>query len=469
MGIPEDPVVIERTSSAPASSAEGAALLRVPPHDLDAEQAVLGSLLLDPEAIGAVAPLLAPEDFYRTAHATVYEVIRSLFNQGDPPDVLVVVRECERRKILDQVGGREFFAALANTVATGANAEHYARIVREKAIARGLIRVATEIQRAAYDQEGRGDELLDRAEHLVFELGRSKEVASTASVRSLLEDTFRELDRRDGAPGGTPTGFHQLDSLTAGLHAGELVIIAGRPSMGKTTFALNMAYNVAVDARVPTVIFSLEMSRQQIVKNLLCSHAQVEATKLRGGRFLDDQEFHRLTEAATPLYEAPLFIDDTPALSTTALRAKARRLRQKHGLGLIVIDYLQLMEAVGSSRNVDSRQQEISYISRTLKGLARELEVPVIALSQLNRAADAREDHRPRMADLRESGAIEQDADVICFLFRKHYYTKQESDRGLAEVIVAKQRNGPTDTVRLAFSDQYMRFDNLSLAREPGA
>jgi replicative DNA helicase len=457
--------VIERS---PTTSLD-AAPLRVPPHSLEAETALLASLLLDPEAIGAVAPLLQPEDFYRPAHGKLFEVIRALFDQGEPSDPLVVLRECERRKILDQVGGREELARLSEAVATAANAEHYARIVREKSLARGVIRVASELSRAAYDEEGRGDDLLERGEHLFFELGRAKDVASASSVRALLEETFRELDRRDGSSSGIPSGFHQLDDLTSGLHPGELVIIAGRPSMGKTTFALNMAYNVAVHAHRPTAIFSLEMSKQQIVKNVLCAHAMVEAQKLRGGRFLDDAEFARLTEAAGPLYEAPLYVDDTPALSTTALRAKARRLKQKHGLELIVIDYLQLMEAIGTTKNVDSRQQEISYISRSLKGLARELGVPVIALSQLNRSADSREDHRPRMSDLRESGAIEQDADVICFLYRKHYYTKAESDRGLAEVIVAKQRNGPTDTVRLAFLDQYMRFDNLALGREPGA
>jgi replicative DNA helicase len=463
--------VIGPSSSNPSSSAPanaGAPLLRVPPHSLEAETALLGALLLDSEAAGTVVPLLQPDDFYAGPHRRLYEVVRSLFDRGDPADPLVVLRECERLGILEQIGGREFLASLAGAVESAANVEHYARIVREKSIARGLIRAATDLQRAAYDDEGRGDDLLELAEHTIFELSRTKDMGTASSVRTLLEETFRELDKRDGVSSGIPTGYYQLDDLTAGLHPGELIIIAGRPSMGKTTFALNVAYNVAVKAKVGVAIFSLEMSRQQITKNILCAHAKVEAQKLRGGRFLDDAEFSRLTEAAGPLYEAPLYIDDTPGLSTTALRAKARRLKQKYDIGLVVIDYLQLMEAMGASKNVDSRQQEISYISRSLKGIARELGVPVIALSQLNRAADSREDHKPRLSDLRESGAIEQDADVICFLYRKHYYTKAESDRGLAQVIVAKQRNGPTDDVNLAFFDQYMFFDNLALNTPPG-
>ena len=451
---------------AAAPEAPSGLLARVPPHDVEAEMALLGSLLLDGEMVGAVVPLLRPDDFYRTAHRRLYETILSLYERGEPCDVLLVMKELEKAGSLAEAGGRELLASLASAVPTAANAEHYARIVREKSVARGVIRVTAELQRDAYEGGG-GDDLLEKAEHAIFELTRTQDLGQAASVRSLLEDTFRELDRRDGASSGVPTGFLQLDDLTAGLHPGELVIVAGRPSMGKTTFALNVAYNVAVLAKVPTAIFSLEMSRQQITKNVLCSHAMVEAHKLRGGRFLDDKEFARLTEAAGPLYDAAMFIDDTPGLSTTTLRAKARRLKQKHDIGLLVIDYMQLMEAMGASKNVDSRQQEISYISRSLKGIARELDVPVIALSQLNRAADAREDHRPRMSDLRESGSIEQDADVICFLYRKHYYTKADQDRGIAEVIVAKQRNGPTDTVKLAFLDQYMRFDNLQVGDAP--
>jgi replicative DNA helicase len=458
------PPVIERISPSPIPAA---LLERVPPHSEDAETALLGSLLMDVgnEAMGSVVPIVRPDDFYKTAHRKIYEAFLALYERGEPLDPVLALSECERRGILAEIGGHEYLARLASAVVGPTNAEHYARIVREKAIARGVIRVASDLQRAAYDDEAGGEALLEMAEHRVFELSRSQDDGQATSVHLLIEKAFQELDKRDGAPSGLRTHFFQFDDLTAGLHPGELMIVAGRPSMGKTTFALNVAYNVAVLEKVPTVVFSLEMSRQQIAKNILCSHAEVEAHKLRGGRFLSDADYRRLSEAGGPLYDAPLFIDDTPALTTTVLRAKARRLKSKQDIGLIVVDYLQLMEAMGASKNVESRQQEISYISRSLKGLARELNVPVMALSQLNRQADAREDHRPRLSDLRESGAVEQDADVVCFLFRKHYYTKAPSDRGLAELIVAKQRNGPTDTVQLAFQDQFMRFDNFA----PGA
>jgi len=456
--------VIERVAPLPT---EASSLLRVPPHSLEAETSLLGALLLDPEVIGVVVPLLTPDDFYRSAHGKLYEVIRSLFDRGEPSDALIVMRECERLKILEELGGREFLASLARSVATAANAEHYAKIVREKSISRGLIRAAMEIQRSAYDEEGRGDELLEKAERLVFELARTKDTGAATSVRDLIEEAFHELGDRDQVASGVPTGFTEFDQLTTGLHAGELVIVAGRPSMGKTTWAMNVAYNVAVEAQRGVAVYSLEMGKQQIAKNILAARAEVPAQKLRGGRFLSDEEFARLTDAANPLMQAPLFIDDSPGLSPTTLRAKARRLKQKHDIQLIVVDYLQLMEG-GAGKKTDSRQEEISYISRSLKMLARELRVPIIAISQLNRAAETREDHKPRLSDLRESGAIEQDADLICFLYRKHYYTKAESDRGLAEIIVAKQRNGPTDSVQLVFMDQFMRFDNRHFGAEPG-
>jgi replicative DNA helicase len=451
----------------PPAGVPAALLERVPPHSLEAEVALLGSLLMDVgnEAMGTVVPIVRPDDFYRTAHRKIFEAFLAIYERGEPLDPVLALSECERRGILEEIGGSEALARLAGAVVGPTNAEHYARIVREKSVARGVIRVASDLQRAAYDDEASGEQLLEMAEHGLFELSRSQDDGNVSTVQSLIERAFQELDRRDGAPSGLRTHFFQFDDLTAGLHAGELVIVAGRPSMGKTSFALNVAYNVAVLEKVPTVVFSLEMSRQQIAKNVLCSHAEVEAQKLRGGRYLTDADYRRLSEAGGPLYDAPLFVDDTPSLSTTVLRAKARRMKAKHDIGLIVVDYLQLMEAMGASKSVDSRQQEISYISRSLKSLARELEVPVIALAQLNRQADAREDHRPRLSDLRDSGGIEQDADVVCFLFRKHYYTKAPSDRGMAELIVAKQRNGPTDTIQLAFQDQFMRFDNFA----PGA
>lgn len=385
----------------PQSPEATAAIVRVPPHSLEAEEALLGSVLLDPDILSTVVPIVRPEDFYRSAHRRIFEVCVSLYDRGEPADAVLVLRECERLSILEDVGGQAALARLAGVVATPANAEHYAKVVREKAISRDLIHAAADIQKAAYDEAGRGDELLEEAEQRIFALGRSQDLNQGASVASLLRDVFTELEARETG-GGIHTGYYEFDDLTGGLHPGELVIVAGRPSMGKTTFALNVAANVVLKSRIPTAVFSLEMSRQQIAKNVLCSLARFEARKLRSGKFLSDEDYRRLLDAAQPLYEAPLYVDDTPGLTTTALRARARRLRQRHEVGLFVIDYMQLMEAVGQSRSVESRQQEISFISRSLKGLARELNVPVIAISQLNRAADAREDHRPRLSDLRE-------------------------------------------------------------------
>jgi replicative DNA helicase len=433
---------------------------RMPPHSLEAEMAVLGSVLLDGEVMGTVVPLLKPEDFYRSAHARLYEVMRGLYDRGEPMDVLLVLRECERRGLVQEVG-EAYLGELAGVVASPANAEHYAGIVREKAIARHLIGVASEIQQAAYAEAGRGEELLELAEAKVFELGERRDVGTAQDVKSLLHDTFQELQRGEGPAAGVLTGYHHFDDLTGGLRPGELIVVAGRPSMGKTSFALNVGLNAAVQGGKSVAVFSLEMTAQNIVRNMLCARASIPAQKLRsGGRFLRTEEHQRLAEAAGPLFDSRIFVDDTPSLSPTLLRAKARRLKARGGLDMVVVDYLQLMEAGIVSRSVDNRQQEISYISRSLKGLARELSVPVIALSQLNRDAEKREGHRPKLSDLRESGAIEQDADVICLLYRPWYYSRKDSEKVDAEVIIAKQRNGPTGIVRLYFQDEFMRFDN---------
>jgi replicative DNA helicase len=447
-------------ATVPASGAVPA-IERVPPHDVEAEMAVLGSLLMDGEAMGAVAPLLRPRDFYRSAHGRIYEVMQSLYDRGEPLDAILVFREIERLDLIEKTGGRDALATLASCVETPAHAEHYARIVREKAIARSLIGVASEIQQSAFAQEGRGDELLERAEAAVFELGNQRDLGQARSVSALLHEAFDEM-QSPGVVRGVRTGFFQLDDMTGGLRAGELVIVAGRPSMGKSSFALNVAMNAALHDGKRVAIFSLEMSAKNIVRNMLCALARFNARELRreGGRFLGPDDHRRLADAAGPLFEAPIFIDDTPSLTPTTLRAKCRRLQARGGLDLVVVDYLQLMEAMSHVPNVDSRQQEIAYISRSLKGLSRELEVPVVALSQLNREVEKRERGRPKLSDLRESGAIEQDADVICLLYRPHYYTRDESDLRLAEVIVAKQRNGPTGDVRLHFFAEWMRFDN---------
>jgi replicative DNA helicase len=451
--------------ASPAGSAAAAlspALLeRLPPHDLEAEIALLGSILLDSEAMGAVAALVKPEDFYRRAHQRLFEVMRVLYDRGEPLDALLVYRECERKDLLEETGGRDAIALLAGAVASPANAEHYARIVREKSIARSLIQAAAEIQQSAFAQEGRGDELLERAEQRIFELSNKRDPGHARGVADLLHEAFDEMQDKAGPPAAVQTGFFLFDDLTTGLRPGELIIVAGRPSMGKTTFALNAAMNAAVNDGKKVAIYSLEMTASNIVKNMLCASAKFPGKSLRrGGRFLSAEDHRRLADAAGPLFDAPIFVDDTPGLTPTILRSKTRRLKAKHGLDLVVIDYLQLMEAMGDVRSVESRQQEIAYISRSLKGLARELEVPVIAISQLNRDAEKREGHRPKLSDLRESGAIEQDADVICMLYRPFYYTRNETDRRSAEVIVAKQRNGPTDTVRLNFFEEFMRFDN---------
>jgi replicative DNA helicase len=458
--IERPPATLRVPATAPA--VPPALIERMPPHDLEAEMAVLASILLDGECMGTVAPLLQCGDFYRGAHQRLYEVMQSLYDRGEPVDPMLVFRQCEREGILEQTGGRDYLATLVGAVATPAHAEHYAKIVREKSIARALIAVAAEIQQAAYAHEGQGDELLERAEARVFELGNQRDMGQARGVASLLHEAFDEMQDRDGFVHGVRTGYYQFDDLTTGLHAGELVIVAGRPSMGKTTFALNAAMNAAILDGKRVAIFSLEMTAQNIVKNMLCALARFPGQRLRkgGGRFLSPEEQQRLADAAGPLFEANVYVDDTPALTPTVLRAKARRLKARGGLDLLVIDYLQLMEALGTTRNVESRQQEIAYISRSLKGLAREIQVPVIAISQLNRDAEKREQHRPKLSDLRESGAIEQDADLICLLYRPYCYTRNESDKRSAEVIVAKQRNGPTDTVRLHFFEEWLRFDN---------
>ena len=442
------------------STAPEALIERVPPHHLESELAVLGSILLDGETMGIVVPILSPADFYHSHHARVYEVMQALYERGDPVDVLLVRRECEREGILEQIGD-DFLARLATVVRSPAHAEHYAHIVREKAIARSLITAAAEIQRAAFSDEHPGDDLLEMAESAVFQLGDSRELGGAQDVKSLLNETFEELDRGDVPADGVLTGYYQVDDYTSGLRPGELIIVAGRPSMGKSTFALNLAMTAALQSGKSIAIFSLEMTAQHIVKNMLCAKSSVPGQKMRrGGRFINQAERQRLQDAAGPLFEARLFVDDAPALTPIMLRSKCRRIKARHGLDLVLIDYMQLMEARGGSLGIDNRQQEISYISRSLKGLARELEVPVIALSQLNRDAEKREGNKPKLSDLRESGAIEQDADVICLLYRPWYYSRKDTERNDAEVIIAKQRNGPTGTVKLFFHDEVMRFDN---------
>ena len=445
---------------------------RVPPHDVEAEIAVLGSMMLDPEAAGRVVALLRAENFYRGPHADVFQVLTELYDANRAIDIVLLREELQKRGLLEKVGGTGFLSRVMASVPSAANAEHYARIVKETGLRRAVITASNEIEREAFDGGRDSGDLVDFAESKFFDLDKRGGEGEAVHIKEVLHETFQRIDAMQGQEGrltGVPSGFYDLDDMTSGLQKGELIVVAGRPSMGKTTFCLNVAENAAAGEGFPVAIFSLEMSKQSLVQNMLCSRARVDAHKLRRG-FLADEDWARISQALGKLSESKIFIDDTPALTPLLLRAKARRLKAMQDIQLIVIDYLQLMEVPNMGRGGDqNRQAEISYISRSLKGLARELKVPVIALSQLNRSVDSREDHRPRMSDLRESGAIEQDADVVMFLYRPEYY-EMDPDRkaevaGQAEVIVGKQRNGPTGTVTLTFLAQYMRFENAARER----
>ncbi len=438
---------------------------RTPPHDLDAEVSVLGSMLLDNEVIGELVSLLRPEDFYRESHRRLYDTMISLYDGGKGVDAVLLREELRRRGDLDAVGGADAIVNLLDRVPTAAHALHYAGIVRDASIRRGIIAAADRVIRGAFEGASQGRELLDEAESAFFALDRDSELNEGTRVGDILKDVFFRIDRiqnREGAVTGLETGFYDLDEMTSGLQPGEMVVLAARPSMGKTTFALSMMEHVAVVGKKPVALFSMEMGREQIVQNILCSRAKVESIRLRRG-FLADEDYSKLSGALSGLSESRMFIDDTPGLTPLALRSRARRLHKKEGLQLIVVDYLQLMSG-GTTRREENRQQEISYISRSLKELARELSVPVIAISQLNRGVDARADHRPMMSDLRESGAIEQDADVVMLLHRPEYYEhdpeKKREIEGEAELIIAKQRNGPTGIVGLTFLSKFMRFEN---------
>jgi replicative DNA helicase len=434
---------------------------RVPPHSLEAERAVLGALLLETDSLPRAIELLRAEDFYKQGHRLMFGAMVSLFDRNEPVDLLTLSEELRRLGILEEVGGAAALAALVEEAATAAHVPSYAGIVREKALVRQLIRTATEIIGQAYEQRDDVDALLDHAEAEIFRISERRLQGSAIPVRAILKDTFEYIERlydRKEHVTGISTGFRKLDELTSGLQNADFIIIAGRPSMGKTAFALNIAKNAGVRLRLKVLVLSLEMSKEQLVQRLLCSEARVNSQSVRTG-YLDQRDWHRLTNAAGRLAEAPIFIDDTPALSVLEARAKARRMKAEHGLDLIVIDYLQLMRG----RNPENRQQEISEISRSLKALAKELNLPVVALSQLSRAVEARQskDYRPQLSDLRESGALEQDADVIMFLYRpERYGLPTPDDANVAEVIVGKQRNGPVDTVKLVFLPEFASFED---------
>jgi len=438
-------------------------LRKIPPQNLEAESSVLGGILLDNEAINLVLELLRPEDFYRESHRKVFRAMVELSERSEPVDLITLSDFLKNRGDLDAVGGTAYLAALADFVPTAANIAYYARIVREKSILRSLINTATDIATRGYEEQGNVEEFLDSAEKVIFDISEKKIKAAFVAVGDMIKDTLKTVEKlyeRKEMVTGVSTGYNDLDKLTAGLQPADLIIVAGRPGMGKTAFALNIGANAAF-AGIGVAVFSLEMAKEQLVLRMLCSEARVNSSKVRSG-YLGERDFPQLAKAAGRLHEAPIFIDDTPAISVLELRAKARRLVRDRSkkIGLIVVDYLQLMRGMGTANN---REQEISEISRSLKALAKELGVPVMALSQLNRRVEDRNDRRPQMSDLRESGAIEQDADLIMFIYRDEVYNKNDdSKKGLAEIIIAKQRNGPIDTVNLTFLNEFTRFENYT-------
>jgi replicative DNA helicase len=438
--------------------------LRVPPQSVEAEQAVIGGLMLSPESLDRVGDFLGEDDFYRRDHRLIYRAIRELSEKNKPFDAVTLGEWFEANGLGEQIGGTGYLIELASTTPSAANIRAYAEIVREKAVLRQLIEVGTDIVNDGFRPDGReSSEVLAQAEMKVFKIAEQgrRGRADFVPLREAMKEAFQLLQERyenQGTVTGLPTGFHDLDELTAGLQPSDLIILAARPAMGKTTLALNLAEYAALKTKKAVAVYSMEMSASQLAFRLISSIGRVNATRLRTGQ-LEDEDWSRVNMAIKMLSEVKIFIDDTPALSPDVLRSKARRIKREHDLGLIVIDYLQLMTVPGTGEN---RATEISEISRSLKALAKELNVPVIALSQLNRGLESRTDKRPVMADLRESGAIEQDADIIMFIYRDEYYHKDSSDKGLAEVIIGKQRNGPTGTIKLKFFGEYTRFDNLA-------
>lgn len=433
----------------------------LPPQNLEAEMAVLGSMILDEKAISIAIELLDQNAFYKDSHRTVFGGICNLFNTNKVVDLVTVNDELRRLGVSDSIGGAGFLTELVNSVPSVANIAHYVRLVREKNILRSLINNSTRIASLAYEYEGDVDEALDRAETLIFNIRDTRHKSSIVPLKEVVQTSIENIDQvyqRKAQVSGIPTGFVDLDIKTAGLHASDLIVIAGRPSMGKSAFATGLAEYAGVTEKIPLAFFSLEMSKDQLVQRMLCSHARVDAHKVRTG-YLSPSDWPKLTAAAGKLSEASIFIDDSPAISVMELRAKARRLKAHHDIRLIVLDYLQLMRGKDKAEN---RQQEISEISRSLKALARELNLPVIAISQLSRAVESRTDHRPQLSDLRESGAIEQDADLVLLLLREEYYNPTPDNEGITEVIIAKQRNGPVGTVKFAFVKEFARFDNLT-------
>lgn len=438
--------------------------LKQPPYSLEAEQSVLGGLILDNQAWAQIADRIAEQDFYREDHRAIFQAISTLLEQGQPCDLVTLTDWFKARGSLDDIGGVACLASLANDTPSAANIKAYADIVRERAVLRDLIRAGTEITEMSFSPEGMDSKaVLDKAEQLVFRIAERGGRANSGlvNINQAMAAAVERIDmliKQDKEFSGIPTGIKTFDKMTSGLQDSDLIILAGRPAMGKTSFAMNIVENAALKHKIPVAVFSLEMSGEQIALRLVSSLGRLDQTRLRNGD-LTDQDWARISSTVGILSEAKIFIDETGALSPNEIRARARRLKREHDIGLIVVDYLQLMQVHGSSEN---RTNEVSEISRSLKALAKELSVPVIVLSQLNRGVEQRDNKRPRMSDLRESGSIEQDADIVVFLYRDEYYNEESQDKGVAEIIIGKHRNGPTGTARAAFLGQYTRFDNLA-------
>ena len=438
---------------------------RTLPHNLEAEKCVLGAILINNHAFNQAAEVIDAGDFFRDAHRRIFEKMVGLTDRSQPVDLVTLKDELGRTGDLDEVGGPAYISSLVDGVPRSANVEYYAKIVKEKSTLRRLIQSANDVLLRAYDAEEDADDLLDQAERSIFQIAEHRMRAGFVSLAQLVDGGYQlieQLQAQKGLVTGVPSGFVDLDEMTSGFQKSDLVIVAARPSMGKTSFVLNMALHCGIEAGKSVGIFSLEMSKEQLFMRMLTSEARVDAHRFRGG-FLGEQDYARLVEAFARLHDAKVFIDDTPSIGILEMRAKARRLKLEHGLDMLVVDYLQLMQGRGK---FESRQQELSSISRSLKILAKELEIPILALSQLSRAPETRSDHRPQLSDLRESGALEQDADIVLFIFREDMYSvegeRDPASEGTAEIIIGKQRNGPTGSVRLAFLKQYTRFENLA-------
>ncbi|MCI8832892.1 MAG: replicative DNA helicase [Clostridia bacterium] len=440
---------------------------KIPPNDIEAEQAVLGSMLTDKDAVISAIEVLKKEDFYREDNKAIFEAMISLYNRPEPIDIITVKDELLSIGKFDVVGGLEYLADLPEKVPTTANVEKYIKIVEEKSILRNLIRTSNELITLGYDETQEVNSVMDQAEKKVFDLMQNRNQTGYSQIKDVLVDSFAQLERlynqKEGIT-GVPSGFADLDLRTAGFHNSELIILAARPAMGKTSFALNIATNAATKSDVPVLLFSLEMSKEQLVNRILCSEAMVDSNKLKTGK-IEENDWIKIVEALGPLSEAEMYIDDTAGISITEIRAKARKLKLEKNIGLIVIDYLQLIQGSGNRRN-GSREQEISEISRSLKILAKELDVPVIALSQLSRAAEQRSEHRPMLSDLRESGSIEQDADIVMFLYRDDYYNEESENKNIAEVIIAKNRSGSVGTAEMLWMSSYTKFANIEHYRD---